>query len=206
MRTCTACGTHTDDFAPRGRHCRSCVRKWSSNYNSRRIATRRCPGCEEVSDNFSQTGTYCRRCKTDRELERRIRLASLEERRCPTCRQHLPQAQFAPRSPRCRVCQSSYSRRYSYGLTPESYESLLVSQGGCCAICLSNDPGGKGTWHVDHDHSCCPAEKTCGGCVRGLLCAGCNLMLGAIKDNQETLRRACDYLGGSLRSVPNLGQ
>ena len=73
-----------------------------------------------------------------------------------------------------------------YGVTLELYSSLLAEQGGVCAICLSSDPAGKGSFCVDHDH------RT--GVVRGLLCSRCNSILGYAKDNPETLARGSVYL------------
>lgn len=82
-----------------------------------------------------------------------------------------------------------------HGLTLAQYEALLDAQGGVCGICEAREPGGHGTWHIDHDHGCCPRkDRSCGRCVRGLLCNGCNLGLGKFRDNTETLRRAIAYL------------
>jgi hypothetical protein len=83
-----------------------------------------------------------------------------------------------------------------YGLTPESYGALLEAQGGCCAICGSPDPRGRSglPWAVDHDHACCPGGKTCGKCVRKLLCYPCNQGLGLFGDDPVRLRAAAAYL------------
>ena len=34
---------------------------------------------------------------------------------------------------------------------------------------------------IDHDHSCCPESRSCGQCIRGVICSGCNTMLGCIE-------------------------
>ena len=75
----------------------------------------------------------------------------------------------------------SATMKYKYGITYEDYLRMLEEQGGVCAICGTDKPGGRGKFHIDHDHSCCPTEKTCGKCVRGLLCARCNTKLGVIE-------------------------
>lgn len=78
----------------------------------------------------------------------------------------------------------------TYGLTEADFESLLVKQGGVCAIC-KGPPIGKGNvYHVDHDHVT--------GRIRGLLCHACNLGLGGFRDNQESLLVAIEYLKGLL--------
>jgi hypothetical protein len=76
--------------------------------------------------------------------------------------------------------------RKRYGISAAEYDAMLVRQNNCCAICGSATPGGKGTFHVDHCHNT--------GAVRGLLCNGCNVGLGAFKDNKEALTRAIKYL------------
>ena len=83
-----------------------------------------------------------------------------------------------------------------YNTTREAFEALLAKQGGCCAICGTAEPGGKGTWQVDHDHSCCAGRKSCGKCIRGLLCVRCNTALGLLRDSIKVLERALIYLKG----------
>lgn len=78
-----------------------------------------------------------------------------------------------------------------YNLTAERFAVILANQGGRCAICKTDEPGGAGTWHIDHDHGCCSAQKSsCGSCVRGLLCAYCNAHLGWFERvDEEAVRR-----------------
>ena len=80
-----------------------------------------------------------------------------------------------------------------YGMTREDYNNLLAQQNNRCAICREESKDGKAL-SVDHDHSCCPGKKSCGKCVRQLLCSGCNWMLGNAKDNPEILKAAQKYL------------
>jgi len=73
-----------------------------------------------------------------------------------------------------------------YGLSHEDYIELWKKQRGRCAICRGKNNGKH--LHVDHDH------KT--RRVRGLLCAGCNSVLGYF-DKKRWLRRARTYLSRS---------
>lgn len=73
-----------------------------------------------------------------------------------------------------------YARKYRYGISQEQYEAMLVSQNNACAVC-KEEFGGKVRPNVDHDHNCCPGMKTCGKCVRGILCHGCNAFAGLIE-------------------------
>lgn len=83
------------------------------------------------------------------------------------------------------------SRLAAYGLTQDEYDAMLAAQGGLCAICRSPESGNR-SLAVDHDHACCPsAKRSCGKCIRGLLCTRCNVTLG----NYEEFRpRAVAYL------------
>lgn len=83
------------------------------------------------------------------------------------------------------------TRLEKYGLTETDYQALLIAQGMCCGICLGKEPGGRGDWHLDHDHFT--------GKIRGLLCHNCNLALGLFKDSISNLTRAIGYLSKSLQ-------
>lgn len=76
----------------------------------------------------------------------------------------------------------AYKLKARYDLTPEQLQKMEADQKGLCAIC-----GCKPTKLViDHDH------KT--GKVRALLCKLCNVLLGAAKELESTLKAAADYL------------
>lgn len=92
----------------------------------------------------------------------------------------------------------SYRLWHQHGITLDDFLELLRSQGGVCAICGSDDPlmgGGRDArFVVEHDHSCCPGQRSCGKCIRGLTCHPCNRLLGQAKDNPDTLIKAAAYL------------
>lgn len=85
-----------------------------------------------------------------------------------------------------RARQKKSRLKTTYGLTLEDFDELLSAQGGRCAICRTDTPGGKGRFHVDHCHST--------GRIRGLLCCNCNRGIGALKDESALLHKAISYL------------
>jgi hypothetical protein len=79
--------------------------------------------------------------------------------------------------------------RNTLGVTEEQYQSLYLLQGGKCAICASENPGGKRErFCIDHCHDT--------GVIRGLLCVSCNSGLGYFKDDISRLGQAAEYLKG----------
>lgn len=102
----------------------------------------------------------------------------------------------------CIPCWRDRRIRNAYGLTPEAWQELFDKQGRCCAICRTTDPKSRNGWATDHDHSCCSAEKTCGKCVRAILCQKCNQTVGYIEAHPD-IAAALDYInrytGGDIR-------
>ena len=75
-----------------------------------------------------------------------------------------------------------------YGLTREQFGRLLEVQRNACAMCHARFEEDQPIF-IDHDHACCPDEKSsCGKCVRGLLCLSCNTALGLIERKYELAR------------------
>lgn len=93
--------------------------------------------------------------------------------------------------------------RYKFKLSREQYEAMVEQQEGKCLICQK--PTEK--LNVDHDHSCCPGRKTCGKCVRGLLCKDCNTTLGhhewALR--QLTAEKGANWVVGVVRYLTKKG-
>jgi hypothetical protein len=92
----------------------------------------------------------------------------------------------------CRRCRTDsnranrnwlrdYQLERRYGITRQQRSAILVSQDGLCAICYE-----RPAVTVDHDHST--------GRVRGMLCKACNVALGVLGDDVESLERVVEYL------------
>ena len=119
--------------------------------------------------------------------------------RCFTCKEEKPAEQFGKnrrlqngRKNSCPQCLRESGRetnwqRAGIDITREKYSELLAKQRGGCAICGGQQASkNKRHFDVDHDHAT--------GRVRGLLCHGCNLGLGAFKDDAARLTLASLYL------------
>lgn len=91
---------------------------------------------------------------------------------------------------------AEYKLQIRYGITPEQYTELFVSQGGCCAICgqpesaTHNHSNNVQKLAVDHCHTT--------GKVRGLLCQDCNRGLGRFHDDVHRMQKAIEYLAHCL--------
>jgi hypothetical protein len=165
----------------------------------------------------------CPQCRANPQ-EGVIRLGSVESRRlfeeinptlrlCTKCGDVKPlTAEFFHRNKgekggfvgQCKICASAYGKawraeilrdgkgknlyrrrlRRDYNLTLEGFDAILAG------------------WAIDHDHGCCPARKrSCGKCVRGLLCVRCNVGLSYFGDNPESLAAAGAYVAGHRRRL-----
>lgn len=98
----------------------------------------------------------------------------------------------------CRTCareNASIQVIKKYGLTVEQYDELYQQQNGQCAICnIELISLTKKEVQIDHDHSCCDYDGSCGQCIRGILCGECNRGLERFKDDATLLRQAANYL------------
>lgn len=101
----------------------------------------------------------------------------------------------------CKYCEKEYSKNSStqlyckvcapakkftdlirhYNLSYPQYLKMLEVCSGICEICLNE----KAT-AIDHNHK---TNK-----VRGILCHGCNVALGHLKEDINILKRSIEYL------------
>lgn len=143
---------------------------------------------------------------------RKLNWQTLTEWRCSCCKLTKPVTDFPGAHNWCRSCHAAKARERReiygardpmvmrewelrrYGLTPDAFDAMLAAQGGTCAICRASEPGGRGVWHVDHDHSCHARKQACSKCRRGLLCSRCNIGIGNLRDDPVIIKAALDYI------------
>lgn len=79
-----------------------------------------------------------------------------------------------------------------YNISFSDYNKILKSQKDKCKICGRPQLGYWRRMAVDHDHACCPGKKSCGKCIRGIICSYCNNILAALESEQYL--KAVSYL------------
>jgi hypothetical protein len=127
-----------------------------------------------------------------------ITAEALADRRQRKTEQRKTERRWGKRVKDDPAVRARYARAHKFvrlGITEEEFNQMLEAQGYACAMC--HEPFGDAFPQVDHDHTCCPKQykataKTCGKCIRGLLCFRCNTALGYIEKYAD---RAEAYLG-----------
>lgn len=89
------------------------------------------------------------------------------------------------------ACAMHGARARTYSLSVLQLDAILLPD--TCEACGRSGAVGR-TLHIDHDHSCCPGPRSCGNCVRGLVCEPCNKGFGHFDDDVERMKKAIAYL------------
>lgn len=160
---------------PDGCGCKGCVQRFIDA-----TGTKRCPKCGEtkpVSEYYlhknGRPQAYCKKCGIEIATDNRKKLD-------------------AKRSPD-ELARRRFERRLArYNLTEFQFFAFLEVQQWRCAC---GDELTVEDLHIDHDHKCCSRKnRSCGKCVRGLLCQNCNIALGNLKDDPDRAIALANYL------------
>lgn len=73
-----------------------------------------------------------------------------------------------------------------HGISVVEYLLLLEAQDFSCALCCERFTI-KRNRSIDHDHSCCPGPWGCRNCVRGIVCVGCNTLVGYLETKTQLI-------------------
>lgn len=133
----------------------------------------------------------CKETKPISEFYNYVKAKDGKQKTCIACQKAYSKSDVCKKNRReyykkNREAHISRNMQQWYGISLETYQEMLAEQDNRCAICKSENPGGKGRLHVDHCHAT--------GKVRGLLCHYCNTMLGLSRESVENLSAAIEYL------------
>lgn len=197
---CVRCGCSLNGHRVDAKYCSNKCRA-SVNKRQRRMKAGHfvvgqqsaCLRCEATFDVVRTKHVYCSDTCSKATYNERCKAAPR------TCKCRICENDFMPNSSMHQICSKAchviQRRRRTlaakYGLDEDTFNNILRNQDNVCAICLGIEVD---RWAVDHDHACCDGDKTCGKCIRGILCFRCNTALGLLKDSPLNVSRALAYL------------
>lgn len=137
---------------------------------------RRCANRKDPKTFYDSLGQRCFKCETYKTYENFTKNKDCLSGYNTTCKQ-------------CKIL-------WIHSITRETFNRILEEQDSRCAICRRDYENFVGSWHIDHDHSCCGVrgKKACGNCIRGILCGNCNTGIGMLQDDPKILKNAEIYL------------
>src|SRR5438270_3801968 len=127
---------------------------------------------------------------------------------CSVCGEHKSTDQFWSKKSMCIPCAKAKDKvdrdadpakqrerklRYYYNISPAQYDIMWQAQAGKCAICGRMEEE-CGQFAIDHLHSCCSGKRSCGKCLRKLLCSNCNTAIGLMGEDIDRFYQAIEYL------------
>lgn len=135
---------------------------------------------------------HCGNCGKEKWGQKRRNLVYKDNQKwCKGCNRYLDLSKFikvlrktgkSHLRTMCRKCE-----RLEYlGINALKHEEMVNSQNNQCAICLEPGDNFQKGLFVDHNHST--------GKVRSLLCPKCNTAIGLMKESEELLQKAINYL------------
>lgn len=174
----------------------------------------RCTGCNSIkliTEFPNNKETPCGkdpRCKQCRHEARRERMGAVLEK---------PRAESeAERRARIKESARKYAKdneaklsfnnklfklKANFNMTMDQLYWLFSIQKSRCFLCgepevrIDSRTGLVMRLSIDHDHRCCPDRgKSCGTCVRHLLCSTCNIMIGFAENKPAVVYRFADYI------------
>jgi hypothetical protein len=160
---------------------------------------KKCSRCKEEKsfDNFWKDKTtssgyksYCKNCKPNRKDYHDSWRSKNREKVNAYSRK-------TKARPESKIRERERAIERNYNISVDEYNRIVQDQNGVCAICERIPTR---AFSIDHDHNCCPERsRSCGKCIRGLLCQTCNQALGMFLDSPEILLNAVEYLRASER-------
>lgn len=96
------------------------------------------------------------------------------------------------------LCTSHAAASWRWSINPEELVEVLNARR--CQMC---GPGVSTQVVIDHDHSCCPGNYSCGGCLRGPLCRAHNLLVGYVELGRARSPEAELYLSNAPYIKPS---
>lgn len=152
------------------------------------LTTCRQPGCDRPRRLDPGNARYCdqhTRARHGNYVERAecLRCGSTFARRTRTGGESPPALAWRDFCVQCRTASPLTIKQLSIHRVPETTARawLIAGEALACEICRR--PFGE-RWSratIDHDHRCCGGKRSCGSCVRGILCTTCNTALAGFE-------------------------
>jgi hypothetical protein len=184
-----------------GCRCKGCVKYHSAERYRRKLGPLPCArtDCDEPRRRV-QAARYCEQHATSKDYKTTSPIVE-----CAYCGEPHPIPQDK-RYQICTHCHHQYAALINQASMHQMQLAALVGymRDPICALCTKRFYVGRSStrsaFAIDHDHSCCNGQRSCGKCIRGVLCSSCNLSLGHVESmiGRAGLDHLVDYMKGPV--------